>query len=273
MKKLFSFLIIIAVFFCYSCEEVIPVDLNTAPPKLVIEAAINWQKESAGNIQKIKLSTTTGFYDTTIPKVLGATVEIKNSLNVIFKFIEKPNTGEYICSDFVPVLNESYTLTVINKGSTYTATETMKPVAPISEIIQNNEGGITGKMKYIKTFFMDPANETNYYLYKYSYSSPDKVEYYADEDTFFQGNNFFSISRNDDLKTGDKIVVSHFGISKAHYNYLNILINISGSAGGSPFQSPPATVRGNIINSTDFNNYPLGYFSLSESDTRNYTIE
>jgi hypothetical protein len=52
-----------------------------------------------------------------------------------------------------------------------------------------------------------------------------------------------------------------------------VLISIAGSTGGSPFQSPPATVRGNIINTTSPNNFPLGYFSISEADTKIYTIE
>jgi hypothetical protein len=128
-----------------------------------------------------------------------------------------------------------------------------------------------GKNIEIKTFYNDPADESNYYLYKYSDSSKPIIKYYADEDTFFQGNEFFSISQNDDLKIGDKVTVSHYGISKEYYNYI-ILVSISGGKRWS-FQSPPATVRGNIINTTNADNYPLGYFSLSEADTRNYTIQ
>jgi hypothetical protein len=273
MKNIVFPLLLLISFLCNSCEEVIQVDLNTATPKLVIEAAINWKKGTTGNLQKVKLTTTSGYYDTTTPKVSGAIVTVKNSANTLFTFIEKPNTGEYNCTNFVPVLNESYTLTVLYKGSTYTATETLKPVAPITKIVQNNEGGFTGNSIDIKTYFNDPASETNSYLYKYSYTTQVKVEYYVDEDTFFQGNQFFSISQKDGLKVGDKIEVSHFGISKAYYNYLNVLVTIAGNTGGSPFQTPPATVRGNISNTTNPTNYPLGYFSLSEFDTRNYTIQ
>jgi hypothetical protein len=77
-----------------------------------------------------------------------------------------------------------------------------------------------GKNIEIKTFYNDPADESNYYLYKYSDSSKPIIKYYADEDTFFQGNEFFSISQNDDLKIGDKVTVSHYGISKEYYNYI-----------------------------------------------------
>ena len=105
------------------------------------------------------------------------------------------------------------------------------------------------------------------------YSNQLKSNYYVDQDELINGNEFFSISQNDALKKDDTIEVSHFGISKAYYNYMSVLVSIAGNDSGGPFQSPPATVRGNIINTTDSTNYPLGYFSLSEVDIRNYTIE
>ncbi|MBP2282720.1 hypothetical protein H4V97_001038 [Flavobacterium sp. CG_23.5] len=273
MKKITFYLILFIAVFSTSCEDVIDVTLDNAPSKLVIEAAINWKKGTSGNQQSIKLTTTTGFYSTEIPKVSGATVTIKNSANVVFTFSEIANTGQYACTTFVPVLNETYMLTVVSKGNTYTATETLKPVTAITKIVQNNQGGLTGNEKEIKTFYQDPPSETNYYLYKYVYSNQVKSNFYVDQDEFFNGNEFFSISQNDDLKKDDKIEVSHFGISKAYYNYMSVLVSIAGNNGGGPFQSPPATVRGNIINTTDSANYPLGYFTLSEVDIRNYTIE
>jgi hypothetical protein len=59
MKKIHLFFVIISAIFFLSCEDVVTVDLNTAPPKLVIEASINWYKGTPGNEQKIKLTTTT----------------------------------------------------------------------------------------------------------------------------------------------------------------------------------------------------------------------
>lgn len=273
MKKTTLFFVVLIAILFNSCEDVVKVDLNTAPPKLVIEASINWLKGTAGNNQIIRLSTTTDYYSNVIPKVPGATVFITNSSNAVFNFVEKPDSGEYICSDFIPIINETYILTVISNNQTYTATEILKSVAPITKIVQNNQGGFTGNTIEIKAFFNDPANEDNYYLYRYIYSSQLKSNYYVDEDTFFQGNEFFSISQNEDLKAGDKIQISHFGISKEYYNYMGVLISIAGNSNGSPFQSPPATVRGNIVNTTNFDNYPLGYFSISKVDTQNYVIQ
>ena len=273
MKKINILLILILAVFLNGCEDVVSIDLKTDAPKLVIEASINWYKGTSGREQKIKLTTTTDYYSNQVPTVSGATVSIKNNSNITFKFIELSDTGVYTCSNFIPAINEAYTLTIINKGETYTAIETLKSVAPISEIIQNNKGGFTGTDVEIKTYYTDPANESNFYLYQYNYSNAAKQNFYADEDTFFQGNKFFSVSHSDNLQIGDKVTVTHYGVSKPYYNYMNVLVSVAGSTGGSPFQSPPATVRGNVINTTNPDNFPLGYFSISEADTKIYTIE
>lgn len=273
MKNTYLFILLLISIVFSACEEVIEVDLNSAPPKLVIEASIKWEKGTMGRDQVIYLSTTTDYFSDQLSGILGATVYIKNSSDRIFIFDQKLIPGEYACYNFRPVLDETYTLTVIHNGQTYTATETLIPVAPITKIIQNNNGGITQDKIEIKAFYNDPPNIDNYYLYKYMYSKNINSSYYTDKDIFFQGNEFFSLSQNDKIKVGDKIQVTHSGISKTYYNYLNVLISISGTGNGSPFQSPPATVRGNIINTTNFNNYALGYFTLSESNTQSYTIQ
>ena len=273
MKKIHLIITLFSLLFLSSCEEVVQLDLTEAAPKIVIEASIKWQKGTSGAIQKIKLTTTTGFYNTTVPVVSGASVIVKNSSNGIFTFNEILNSGEYVCTNFIPVINETYTLTVTSNNQTYTATEKLQSVAPITEIIQNDKGGFTGDNIEIKTYFNDPANENNYYLYNYNYSGEVLQNFYVDEDTFYQGNRFFSVSLSDKVKKDDKITVTHFGISKSYYNYLSVLLSIASNGGGSPFQSPPATVRGNIVNSTNATDYPLGYFSLSETDKREYIVQ
>ena len=105
------------------------------------------------------------------------------------------------------------------------------------------------------------------------YSNKITSTYYVGEDKFFQGNEYFSQTDDDDLKAGDEIEITHYGISKQYYNYMSILVSIAGSNAGGPFQSPPATVKGNVINTTDKANYPLGYFSLSETDSKKYKIQ
>lgn len=271
MKKVILLTVFFASLFFTGCEEVVDVDLTTAPPKLVIEAAINWSKGTSGAQQTIKLTTTTGYFEDEIPIVSGAVVYVRNSVNQQFNFAEVPNTGRYVCNNFKPVIEGTYTLTVISNGNTYTASETLKSITPITKITQDDSGTLAGIV--VRAFYNDPAEVDNYYLYRYVYSNKVASTYYADEDKFYQGNEFFSVSNDEDLKTGDEVEVTHYGISKQYYNYMNILVDIASSGSGGPFQTPPATVRGNIINTTDKNNYPLGYFSLSETVSRKYVIK
>jgi hypothetical protein len=271
MKKAILLIVFFISLFFTSCEEVVDVNLNTAAPKLVIEAAINWRKGTSGAQQTIKLTTTTGYFEDEIPIVSGAVIYIKNSANQQFNFTEVPNSGRYVCNNFKPVIDGTYTLTIISNGNTYTASETLKSITPITNVTQNYAGNLAGIV--VRAFYNDPADVDNYYLYKYEYTNKITSTYYVDEDEFYQGNEFFSVSDDEDLKAGDKLEVTHYGISKQYYNYMNILVSIAGSNIGGPFQSPPATVRGNIINTTDKSNYPLGYFSLSEIVSKAYTVK
>ena len=265
-------LIIVTIFF-QSCEEVIDVDLNTAAPRLVIDAAINWQKGTTGAEQKIILSTTTDFYSNVIPKVSGATVSIKSSENLNYTFSEIPNTGEYKCTTFKPILGETYTLTVIYKGETYTATETMQSVTPIETIMQKNNGGFSGKDYEIEVFFNDPTAK-NFYMAKFFPDIYKAPSYSIIRDEYTNGNEKSWQFSDEDLEQGTKIAITHYGISQTYYEYMNKIISISNSSGGgSPFQTPPATVRGNIVNQSNINNYALGFFSLSEVDVRDYVIQ
>ena len=273
MKKIYAILAITTLFLISSCTEVVKVDLNTANPKLVVEASIVWNKGTTGNVQKIKLTTTTDFYTNVIPVVSGATVFVKNSSNMVYNFVEFANSGDYICSNFVPVINETYQLNISANGNNYTATETLKPVATIVNVAQENIGGLSGNKPVLKANFIDPATQENYYFYRYTSTGSTNPNNYVAEDAFFNGNPFFSSTFGMTLNQGDQVKVTHFGISKKYFNYLNILLDISGNQGGGPFQSPPVSVRGNIINANNSDNFPLGFFSLSEADSRTISVQ
>ena len=276
MKKYTSlFVFLILVFSFISCEKVIDVDLNTAAPRLVIDAALKWEKGTDGATQKIVLSTTTGYFDQTIPKVSGATVLVTNSNEVDFIFLETvPNSGEYICSNFIPVLDETYVLTIVLNGVTYTATETLNAVPSIDKIEQKDNAGVLGNNIEVKFFYTDNGLKDEFYLYRHQLSTYAVPEYRVSSDDFYNGNQFFSRYSNEDIKKDDTIDFTLSAISEGYFNYLQVLLDIAGSAsGGGPFQSPPATVRGNIINTTDSNNYALGFFSVSETAHVLYVVQ
>lgn len=270
MKKI---LYILSIILFISCEEVIDVPLDTEKPRLVIDASILWAKGTTGNEQKIKLTTTADFYSNIIPKVSGAIVQIKNSTNSIFNFVETPNTGEYICSNFQPIIGENYTLIIQYQGDIYTATEKLIATPVITHVTQTKVTGFTGDAYQIKFFYQDNGSETNYYLTSIKHSSIISPSITALKDEFFQGNQMFDFFESDKIDPGDELFMTLQGINLQYFDYMSKLINISGGSGAGPFATPSATVKGNIINQSNAANYPLGYFHLSEMDSRTYIVE
>lgn len=272
MKKIFLYLTILFSALFAGCEEVVDVDTDTAPPRLVIDASINWEKGTAGNEQTIKLTTTTNFFNETPPVVSGATVFITNSADEEFAFIETPDTGEYVCSTFVPQLGETYTLTVIQNGRTITATEKMIPAPAIDYIDQETIAGIENEEDQIeiKAYFTDSAATSDFYMLRFQSSVTAIPEYVAIDDEFFQGNQVFGLYLNEDLEPGGNLHVRLSGISERYFNYIEKLLNITGGSG--PFGTPAGVLRGNLINTTNPDDYVLGYFNVSETSTQMYTI-
>ncbi|MBC9932688.1 DUF4249 domain-containing protein [Chitinophaga qingshengii] len=262
--------------FCFlllSCTKVVEVDLETAAPQLVIDASINWVKGTTGHEQKIILSTTTGYYSKAFPTVSGADIVITDPANAVFSFIENPGTGEYICSNFQPAIGETYTLKVALNKEVYMATETCISVPKIeTNIEQDDNGGFGGDKVEIKYYYQDNGQENNYYLHRIL--SPVSVfpAYKVRDDNKSQGNLMQEYFSDKDLKTGDRINIRLYGISKRYYDYFKKLLTASGAENG-PFQTIPGSVRGNIINQTHPENFAYGFFSLSEVDVKDYTIQ
>jgi len=253
----------------YSCEEVIQVDLEESEPRLVIEASILWRKNTVGNVQLIRLTTTAPFFDDQIPPAEGASVSVYSETGMEFAF-EEIEPGIFRNEQFVPQLNKPYELEIEYKGEVYNATETLLPVASLEYIEQTDNGGFGGEDIEFKAYFTDPPNIQNYYLVRFFFEDLS-IQIYEDE--FTDGNQTFAYFSNEDLNSGEKVGFEIQGISKRFFEYLFILRSQAGTSNGGPFQTQPTTVRGNIINTTNPDNFAFGYFRLSETDFLDYTIQ
>jgi len=266
---------VIILFTLSSCEEVIDVELDTAPPKLVVDASIEWQKGTDGSYQKVKLTTTTAYFSNEIPTVSDAVVFITNlNSGQIFNFIESETLpGIYECFDFVPVLNNEFEITIVYENETYKATEPLIGVPTIEFIEQSTINSFGAELIELKYFFQDNPAEDNFYLSRFNSPSYAVPLFGVDDDQFTQGNLMFGIIIDEKLEAGQETTIDINGISEQYFNYMRILLSIAGSGGGSPFQAPPSTVRGNIVNQDNFDNFCLGYFRLSEQDVVEYTVQ
>jgi len=253
----------------YSCEDVVQVDLKESEPRLVIEASILWQKNSHGNVQLVRLTTTAPFFGDQIPPAEGANVSVFSEAGVEFKF-EEIESGIFRNDQFIPELNKTYELKVEYNDEEYRAIETLLPVVSIENIEQTTSGGFGGEDIELKAYFTDPPNIQNYYLSRFFY---EELSIQIYEDKFTDGNRTFAYFSNEGLTPGQEVGIEIQGISKRFYEYLFILRSQAGSSNGGPFQTQPTTVRGNIINITNPDNFAFGYFRLSETDFLDYIIQ
>ncbi len=271
MKKIL--LILFAIISFCSCEDVIDVDLNESEPRLVIEASINWFKGTQGNEQAIKLSLSAPFFEEDVPPANGAIVQVFDSNDNVYNFIEDGNTGIYRNNSFIPIIDDTYTLNILYEDEQYTAIETLKSVVPIEFVEQINDGGFSGEDIELKAFYTDPANIENFYFFEFisDVSVVPNLEVY--EDRFTDGNQIFGFYTEEDLESGDIVTIRNYGISERFYEFMFVLLQQGSEENGGPFETQPATVRGNCVNQTNPDNFPFGYFRLSEVDELIYTVQ
>ena len=159
---------------------------------------------------------------------------------------------------------------LIYNDQVYTATESFKSVSGIDYVEQLDGGGFAGDEIEIKAFYTDPADQENYYLFKFT-DEDVFLELYEDE--FTNGNQIFGYFSNEDIEAGDVISIQMEGISREYYDYMFVLRSQVGTNQGGPFETMPAVVRGNIVNETNRDNFPFGYFRLSEAESITYSVE
>ncbi|MGS2738485.1 DUF4249 domain-containing protein [Sinomicrobium sp. M5D2P17] len=271
-NKLGVLLIIIGLL--NSCTDVIDVNVPNGGARLVVDASINWQKGTSGERQTIHLRESTAFFDNNpdVP-VTGASVTVtKENDGSIFVFADQ-NNGSYTATDFVPELNASYTLEIFYNGNSYTATETLIAAPVINRVEQGIEGSGDDTEIQLQAFFDDPGDVENYYLGEFIPSNLPLPSLAVISDEFTDGNENFIENDNENYVAGATVGINVYGISQRYYDYINILVQQSGSDENGPFPTTPVQLKGNCTNVNDPNEEVLGYFRLGEFDTTSYTIE
>src|SRR5690606_31308752 len=185
----------------------------TIPPRLVIEASLNWFKGTSGSYQFIKLSLSAPYFDTQILPANDAEIFVTDSSNNTFIFTENEDTGIYVTYSFIPKIDETYTLTINYQNETYIGTEVLKSVTPIIRVEQQNDKGFSGDDTELKAYYQDPVNEKNYYFFEFIIGKNLLVDLQVYNDEFTNGNEIFGYFSNDELYTGDEVIIRNYGVS------------------------------------------------------------
>ena len=244
-----------------SCEDVVDIDTPDGTPRLVIDASLQVDpiENELTEESVIRLTLSAPFFDEEVPVVDDASVFITNvSSGEVFNFRNDPDSGFYTNRNFLPLDGNDYELTVIYNEETYKATTQLIPSVPIDSAEQGEGDLFGGNEVEVIVAFTDEAEREDYYLIDFDFDL-----YIPSEDRFYQGETFTFSYFYEEMIENDQITLKLIGIDKQYFNYLNILIELS-EQNGDPFQSPPARIRGNMINTTNQNNFALGYFNISE---------
>ncbi|MEH6408250.1 MAG: DUF4249 family protein [Leeuwenhoekiella sp.] len=269
MKVKTSLYILIFSLVFISCEDVIDVDLPKTEKRLVVDALVRVPAELSDEIVNVSvlLTSTAPFDEEGVPLITGAEVRfITQSASFLFT---DAGDGNYITQMPVEILKtETIELVIKYENETYSSTANYVPTVPIDSLEEGDGALFNGDETEVIITYTDLAPRIDYYLFDL-----DKTYFLASEDKFYQGQQFSFSYFYEDLEPQTVLYVDILGVDKSFYDYMNIVITQSGQDSGGPFESPPATVRGNIINTTNKENYALGYFAIAQEYSATITLE
>ncbi len=268
-----SFYLIICVFLFSKCEDPIEVNVFDSETLLVVEAQINWIKETQKTEQEVILSLSSSYFSNTYEPALGAEVNILDSNEKTYIFSEDLEApGHYFPLDTIPyLLNQELKLNITYKGQEFIGTESLISVSTIDSISQKSIFFFGEERIQLDAFCIDPKNEKNYTFFEFSGESIEITEFNVYRDDFNDGFIYNGFLFGSDFEISDEIRFRQYGLSKRGYNYWNLLINQNTQ--GSPFATVPVNLSGNIINLTNPNANPLGYFRASEVSEVIYLVK
>ena len=273
MKK--TLFVLIGVFIFSSCEAPIGVEVDDSEPLLVIEAQINWIKETQKTEQEVILSLSSSYFSNTFVPAIGAEVDIVDSNENTYTFSEDlEDPGHYFPLDTIPyLLNQELHLNITYKDQKYTSSENLVPVSTIDSVKQKSVFFFKKERTQLNAYCMDPKNERNFTFFEFKGEPLEVSEYKVYSDDFNDGFIYDGFIFGKNVKVNDVIRFRQYGLSKRGYHYWKLLIeqNIQGSGGGA-FQIP-VNLNGNIKNLSPSNAYPLGYFRASEVSELYYLVK
>ncbi|MEJ2163353.1 MAG: DUF4249 family protein, partial [Robiginitalea sp.] len=261
MARIGVFGAVVLLFLLSACEEVIQVEVPDDPPRLVVNGLIRVDIQEAFVPVRIALTETASFFEdprvTQAENILIQVDRFDENDNLIETFIsnlaeETPGSGIYIpdpnalFDQRIPTVfldkRVRFTLQLKHKERQYLAQTWYRPVVPIDFLLQGRATLFEGDETEVIVAFTDPLGKGDYYLFDFG---PQK--FLVTEDTFYDGQFFqFSYFYEDPIEAGTELDISIMGADQNFYNYMDLLIEQSGETQGF-FQTPVATVRGNVV--------------------------
>jgi hypothetical protein len=298
------FILIISTFLLtISCEDVIDLELPNNDSRLIVNGVIRVDETQEYLPIEILVSESSSFYESnTIASLESAVIyygtpnpdapEILEGGGISNLAELEPGSGKWVPDPSfdsdqrikVSNINEGDVFQLIFKTSEerYFATTTYVKSVPIDSLVQGDQTLFSGDEIEVIVTFTDNGERNDFYILDFDFN-----EYLVTEDEFYQGQSFvfsYFYESDLDLDTNISINIGLIGADESFYNYMNQIIVQSGGDQG-PFQTPAATVRGNITNITGIDNseifdnvsrndnFALGYFAIVQEYKESIVID
>ena len=271
MKKIV--LVLFSIFLFFGCEDVIEIDVPSGEPKLIVDAffEVYYNQSPVTATTIVKLRESTDYFEEQIPIITTATVLLKDLTNNIeIIFLDENLDGNYEpTTPFIPQSNIEYELNIYYNQEVYKGVASKIITSGFTDAFQGENTLFSGEEIEINVTFIDDVNSENYYLFDFSNNL-----YLPIEDRFFNGSiyNFSFFYQKDEIELPSDVSIKMSGVSKNYLTYFRVLSGQSGQSSGGPFQTIPSSLLGNIVNITNSENFPLGYFHISETDTYDLSL-
>jgi hypothetical protein len=285
-----------------SCEDVVDVELPEPETRLVVNGLVRVDPNEEFVPVEIKVTESSGFLgQNTITQLESAVILIgerdpEDPFNQNFgtSVLEEtePGSGVYIPS-YIPGTdtddrirteflnsNTEFFLIVEHKGRRYAGQTFYAPTVPIDNLEQGNETLFNEDETELIVTFTDVPEQKNYYVFDFGFGN-----FLATDDQFIDGQEFtFSYFYDQEFASGTDLEISILGADQQFFNYIDLLVEQTENDGGV-FETPAATVRGNMFDVTGLDNveifdnvgrpddFALGYFAIVEEAKSTLTIE
>lgn len=258
------------VIFFSSCKEVIDLEIDQGPVRLVVDGMITDEQGP----YSVRLTNTTSFTDeNSVPVVDDALVILKSSIDEI-DTLNYTADGVYQTNFIQGGYGIDYQLYIqtIDGNEYETFPEEIRPMGDIDSLVLLDKEQLGGG-----SFFVDGLYPvisyvelpgTDYVRWK-TYrndtllNAPSDLSIENDEgfigDTIYVDQRPISFTP---FKETDKVTIERVSLTRAAHDFW-LSVGSQTSNSGTPFDTPPAPIKGNVYNINDSKDLVLGFFGAS----------
>ncbi|AHM60456.1 hypothetical protein D770_10995 [Flammeovirgaceae bacterium 311] len=261
-RYIFLLLLVIAA---ASCRELVTLDLPLQEARLIVEGHLI---DTEGP-HTVKLTLSQDYFSTApVPVVEDAVVTISDNAGNVEQLVYTGN-GVYATQSLQGVVGRSYNLSIDWQGQQYASSGTLMPKGIVDSLSVNFYEAVPPVFDagyYITLYGIIPEEAADYYrvkVYENDSLYNDRTDLLVPDSRFVPSRIVEQLQYP--FQPGDTVRLELYSLDAAMYNYYVELRSLLFNDGGL-FSPPPRNPTSNVINLTNPDNQPLGFFQVASYD-------